>query len=88
MPLDVVAELNAPEPLPIDQLTAAEQWQQIEEGIRQLKTRDQLLVRMHCLEGQSLPIVAKILGISEKNMHSVKHRAIQRLKSVIIGKKE
>jgi RNA polymerase sigma factor (sigma-70 family) len=88
MPLEMAAELNAPEPLPIDQLTAAEQWQQIENGLRHLKTRDQLIVRLHCLDEQPLSDVAKILGVSEKNMHSVKHRAIKRLKTVIVGKKK
>ena len=88
MPLEMAAELNAPEPLPIDQLTAAEQWQQIENGLRHLKTRDQLIIRLHCLDEQPLSDVAKILGVSEKNIHSVKHRAIKRLKTVIVGKKK
>lgn len=88
MPLELASELNDPEPLAIDQLAAAEQWRQVEEGLGQLKKRDQLLIRLHCLEGLSLPVVAKTLGLSEKNIHSVKHRAVQRLKDSIIGKKK
>lgn len=86
--LELVAELNAPEPSPLDQLTAAEQRDSIAWGLKQLQARDQLVIRMHCLEGQSLLKVSKAVGISQKNIHSVKHRAIQRLKTVIKTRKQ
>ena len=39
--------------------------------------------RLHCLEERSLAQVAVILDVSEANIHSVKHRAIQRLKEAV-----
>ena len=81
--LEFLSDLNAPGPSPLSQLTAAEQRGQLAWGLKQLKARDQLVIRMHCLEGQPLPKIAQAIGISDKNIHSVKHRAIQRLKSVI-----
>lgn len=64
-------------------LVAKEQQMLIEKGLQQLKTRDQLVIRMHCLEERPLAQVAVILHVSEANIHSVKHRAISRLKEAV-----
>ena len=85
--LELVSELNEPGPSAVEQMTIAEQWNLITSGLKQLKARDQLVIRMHCLDGQSLRTVAQVIGVSEKNIHSIKHRAIQRLKSVITDQK-
>ena len=62
---------------------AREQLALIEKGLQTLTARDQLMIRLHCLEERSLAQVAVILNVSEANMHSVKHRAIQRLKEAV-----
>ena len=53
----------------------------IQEGIQALMPRDRLFLKLHCMEGLSIKEVASILNISEANAHSVKHRAIERLKT-------
>lgn len=81
--LDLAVELHAPGPLPSDQLTTAEHWRQIEMGLKQLKMRDQLVIRMHYCDGYPMKNIGKALGISKENIHSVKHRALKRLRSKI-----
>lgn len=81
--LELATELHETGSSPIDQLTNAEQLRQIELGLKQLKARDQLVIRMHYMEGRPIQKVAQVLGISKKNIYSAKHRAIQRLKVAI-----
>ena len=83
VPMDVLNEIHASEPSAFEQVTLAEQWDQIEIALDRLKARDQLVLRMHFQDGRSLKTIAHALGISEKTIHSVKHRAIQRLKRAI-----
>lgn len=64
-------------------MVAKEQHLLIEKGLQQLMARDRLVIRLHCLEERPLAQVAAILDVSEANIHSVKHRAIQRLKKVV-----
>lgn len=56
----------------------------IEQGLQQLKTRDQLVIQLHCLEERPLAQVAVMLDVSEANIHSIKHRAIKRLKEAVV----
>ena len=55
----------------------------LERGLEKLSARDQLLIRLHCLEERPLAHVADILKVSESNIHSVKHRAVRRLKAAV-----
>lgn len=66
-------------------MMAKEQHALIEKGLQTLAARDQLIIRLHCLEERPLAQVAVILDVSEANIHSVKHRAIQRLKAAVAG---
>jgi RNA polymerase sigma factor (sigma-70 family) len=66
-------------------MMAKEQRVLIEKGLQMLTARDQLMIRLHCLEERPLAQVAAILEVSEANMHSVKHRAVQRLKEAVTG---
>ena len=66
-------------------MMAKEQRVLIEKGLQMLTARDQLMIRLHCLEERPLAQVAAILDVSEANMHSVKHRAVQRLKEAVTG---
>lgn len=82
--LEQLPEMTASEPSAFEQLTVAELRAEVASGLKRLKPRDRLVIHMHCLEGQPLARVAQVLGISAQNIHSVKHRAIQRLRKVII----
>ena len=66
-------------------LMAGEQQALMEKGLKSLSARDQLMIRLHCLEERPLAQVAAILDVSQANVHSVKHRAIQRLKQAVAG---
>jgi RNA polymerase sigma factor (sigma-70 family) len=66
-------------------MVAKEQLALIEKGLQLLTAREQLMIRLHCLEERPLAQVAVILDVSEANIHSVKHRAVQRLKEVVAG---
>ncbi|NNF97889.1 MAG: sigma-70 family RNA polymerase sigma factor [Desulfobacteraceae bacterium] len=64
-------------------IEAGERQALIEKGLKRLSSRDQLMIRLHCLEERPLAELAVILKVSEANVHSVKHRAIQRLKEAV-----
>ena len=64
-------------------LDRAEKMRLIERGMKSLLPRDQLFIRLHCLNGLSLKEVAEILKVSENNAYSIKHRALKRLKTIL-----
>jgi RNA polymerase sigma-70 factor (ECF subfamily) len=81
--MDAIADLRSQTPSPLSRLAEAEQARLMEMGLRRLSDRDQLMIRMHCLEGCSLKQMAEVLKVSPGNVHSVKHRAVQRLKQAV-----
>lgn len=81
--MDAISDLRSSAPSQWDRLAQAEQAQLMEKGLQQLSDRDQLMIRMHCLEGCSLNQMAEVLKVSSNNVHSVKHRAVQRLKQAV-----
>ncbi len=81
--MDAIADLRSQSPSPLARLAEAEQAQLLEQGMQMLSQRDQLMIRMHCLEGCSLKQMAEVLKVSPGNVHSVKHRAVQRLKQAV-----
>jgi RNA polymerase sigma factor (sigma-70 family) len=66
-------------------VVAKEQQALLENGLQGLTARDQLMIRLHCIEERPLAQVAAILDVSEANIHSVKRRAIRRLKEAVVG---
>lgn len=83
-PLDLIPE--APDEAQSSawtRMVAKEQRMLIEQGLQRLMARDQLIIRLHCLEERPLAQVAAIIDVSEANIHSVKHRAIRRLKEAV-----
>lgn len=70
-------------PSPLVRLTTREQQAFVETGLQALSNRDQLMIRLHFFEGCSLSQVARILNLTDANVHSVKHRAVQRLKEAV-----
>ncbi|MEJ2659482.1 MAG: sigma-70 family RNA polymerase sigma factor [Desulfobacteraceae bacterium] len=81
--LDMICEPAQTEPSAMSHLVADEQKRLIEESLQTLSARDQLMIRMHCLESRPLSQVAQVLRLSATNVHSVKHRAIARLKKAV-----
>jgi len=65
-----------------------EKEQLLQDGIRNLSPRDRLFMRLHLEMGLSLEEVAEAMEITIENAYSVKHRAIQRLKSYIHQKQK
>jgi len=53
----------------------------LQNGIRHLSPRDRLFMRLHLEMGLSLEEVSEAMEITIENAYSVKHRAVQRLKS-------
>lgn len=70
---------------PWPELERAEQWRRIREGMEALMPRDRLFLRFHCLEGFSVGETASLMGLTVSNAHSVKHRAIRRLREAVLG---
>lgn len=61
----------------------------LQKGIQSLPPRDRLFMKLHFDQGLSLEEVAVAMQISIGNAYTVKHRAIQRLKSYVamVGEK-
>jgi len=51
--------------------------------IERLSPRDRLLIKLHFYEGFPLSEVAEIMQLSANNTYTLKHRAVQRLKSKV-----
>ena len=83
LPLDEVMNLRQESPGPISAMEKAEQYQLIEQGMLSLLPRYRLFLQLHFYKDLSIRETADIMGISEVNAHSVKHRAIKQLQTVI-----
>ena len=81
--LDALVDMKSETPEPWTLMNKTEQSRMIRNGLLSLLPRDRLFLKLHCLEGLSIREVAVILRISEGNAHSLKHRAIKRLKAKI-----
>ena len=81
--LDSLIDMKSETPEPWTLMNKEDQSRLIRDGLRSLLPRDQLFLKLHCLEGLSIRKVACILSISEGNAHSLKHRAIKRLKAKV-----
>jgi len=82
--LENIPDLSEDEVGPLHLMEKAEQAHRLRKAMRALQSRDRLFLKLHCLQGLSIPKVAGILKISENNAYSLKHRGIQRLKKVIL----
>lgn len=77
--------LNLPGDLvdPVDLLDRAQQMDRVREGLRSLVPRDRLFIKLHCFKEMSIQEVAEVLGVSENNAYTIKHRALKRLKAFL-----
>jgi RNA polymerase sigma-70 factor (ECF subfamily) len=78
--------LKSENPTPLALIDRNEEWALVQDGIKKLRPRERLFLKLHCMKGLSIQEVADIMGISEANAYSVKHRAIQRLRSHVKSK--
>jgi RNA polymerase sigma factor (sigma-70 family) len=84
VPLDAIVHMKGETPEPWALIERKEQFLLITEGLQKILPRDKLFLKLHFLKGLSIPKVAVIMGLSEANAHSLKHRAIKRLRKKIV----
>ncbi len=78
--IDTMGELHAAIPDPLELVEKAEQYQLVEDGVKMLSTREQLFFKFYYIKELSIRKTAEVLGISEANAYTLKHRLIKRLK--------
>ena len=81
IPLEDFPELSIDELGPLAEIEKGEKEQSIREGIRCLPPRDRLFLLLHFENGYSIKEVAETMKLSLNNAYTIKHRAIQKLKS-------
>jgi len=55
----------------------------IQKSIQKLTPRDRLFIKLHIEQDLSVPKIASIMRISVANAHTLKHRAMERLRDLI-----
>jgi len=58
----------------------------VQAGMKELMPRDRLFLKLHFMGDLSIREVADIMNLSEASAHSLKHRAIKRLRSKVLPK--
>jgi len=81
VPLEEMPELRANGVEPGVRIEKAEQARLLQEGMERLPPRDRLFMKLHFDQGLSMAEVAAAMQLSAGTAYTVKHRAIQRLKS-------
>jgi len=81
--LDDLPELRSAEEDAPAQLIKAEQEHLLKKGIQNLPPRGRLLMKLHLDQGLGLEEAAAAMRITVQNAYIIKHRAIQKLKSVL-----
>ena len=83
IPLDQMPELRFDEFEIDDRLEKIELNRLLQICIERLSPRDRLLIKLHFYQNSSLSEVAEIMQLSISNAYTLKHRAVQRLKSQV-----
>jgi RNA polymerase sigma-70 factor (ECF subfamily) len=83
IPLDEVYGLKQGGKDVLTLLEQAEKERLIREGMEKLPPRDRLFMRLHLDQGLSVPEVAAAMQISLENAHTIKHRAVRKLKAQV-----
>jgi RNA polymerase sigma factor (sigma-70 family) len=81
--LDELPELKGADDGPWAQMEKTERERLIKTGIKELPPRDRLFLVLHFEKGLTIKEVAKTMQLSIDNAHTIKHRAIQKLKSLV-----
>jgi RNA polymerase sigma-70 factor (ECF subfamily) len=83
IPLEDIPELSFADFGPLAEIEKAENRQSLKDGIRKLPPRDRLFLLLHYENGYSLKEVAESMKLSLDNAYIIKHRAIQKIKSML-----
>ena len=83
IPLEDIPELSSADFGPLAEIEKAEKQRSIKDGIRKLPPRDRLILLLHYENGYSLKEVAETMKLSLNNTYIIKHRAIEKLKSML-----
>ena len=83
LPLDQLSELKFDEFDIEGRLEIIEKNQLLQNCVERLSPRDRLLIKLHFYQNSSLSEVAEIMQLSISNSYTLKHRAVQRLKSLV-----
>jgi RNA polymerase sigma factor (sigma-70 family) len=84
IPLEELPELKGDEMGALASMENAERGRLLQDGIQRLPPRDHLFMKLHFDHGLSMEEVAEAMKLSIQNAYTVKHRAIQRLKSYVV----
>lgn len=77
---DLLAETPDPDPGPEERTAITEDVAQLRRLVTLLPAREQLLVRLHFVDGLEIPDVARVLGITENATHVLKSRVRAKLR--------
>jgi RNA polymerase sigma factor (sigma-70 family) len=80
---DDIPELSMADSTVLTELERADKLQSLEDGVKMLPARDRLFFLLHYENGYTIKEVAKTMKLSLNNAYTIKHRAIQRLKSTL-----
>lgn len=81
----IFEELRSPQSGPEETVAAREQVSRIRDLVKGLPKRERILVRLHFVEGLSVPEVANVLGLSSNATHVIKSRLRTRLREALGG---
>jgi RNA polymerase sigma-70 factor (ECF subfamily) len=81
VPFENLSDQDREELGPLALMEQAEHGRLIQDAIQLLSPRDRLFIRLYFEDGLGLEEVAAALRISIQNAYTVKHRAVQRLRS-------
>ena len=81
--LDELPELMGSQNGAWAQMEKTEQERLVKAGIKELPPRDRLFLVLHFEKGLTIKEVAKTMQLTVDNAHTVKHRAIQKLKLIV-----
>lgn len=77
---DLLAETADPDPGPEDRASVGEDLARLRRLVALLPAREQLLVRLHFVDGLEIPDVARVLGVTENAAHVLKSRVRAKLR--------
>ncbi|QTA84786.1 RNA polymerase sigma factor [Desulfonema magnum] len=83
IPLEELSDLREEKAGPWELLEKSEQHRMLRHGMQNLPPRERLFLKLHFDKGLSIPEAAETMEISVQNAYTIKHRAIQKLKSYV-----
>ena len=85
VPLESLPELAGDLREPEATVERGERERMVQLGVEKLSPRDRLFFKLHFEQGLSIAEVAETMRLSLDHAYTIKHRAIQRLKSLVVS---